>query len=121
MRIGASAFWIGISNAAWAVPLLVDALKDKDQKVRHRAAMGLGALRAEPLSSIPALINALDDRSDSVRARATRGLGMFGSLATNAVPKLRELSNDADPLVRDWAISALEQISAESSPKPAPE
>ena len=73
-----------------SVPTLLEALKDRDEEVRARAAEDLGKVEPPPVSAVPALIRALKDRSPSVRNRAAETLERIGTpKARKAVLKYR--------------------------------
>ncbi len=111
-----------------ALPPLIAKLKDKDSRVRARAA---GALQyfgplfggdgyrhrpGEPIwvkSAVPALITALTDENLSVRLMAADSLGAIGSDAKDAVPALIEAIKDH--ALRRTAVTALSTIGTDAS------
>lgn len=94
------------------VPALVEALKDKEGKVRGFAAEALGYVGSDARAAIPDLINLLKDRDDEVRSRAAFALGGFGAEAKAAVPALIGLLADPDDGVRASAAAGLGEIGA---------
>jgi HEAT repeat protein len=126
------------------VPTLVNALNDKDWRVRSQAANRLGQMGAIASVAIPDLIKSLDDEDVVVRLRAALALGKIGKPAVPAlitalrdqneqvrynatyalarvgsvaIPALTEALKDRDERVRNAAISALGQISGELQDK----
>jgi alkyl hydroperoxide reductase subunit AhpC len=79
-----------------ATPELVTALGDKNEHIRHVAAMTLGVLRAT--NAVPALEKVLREDSDSVvRSQAAIALGQIGvrdSLATVQAAQKEDKSKD---------------------------
>src|SRR5262249_7571641 len=112
-----------------AVPVFLEALKDKDADVRVRAARELGeisewqygggscgmstvdrrAFPVRPESILPALCEAVrQDKEPTVRWAAAWSLANFGK---PAVPALEEaLLKDKDTTVREGAVRALKRI-----------
>ena len=66
--------WIG---AGTAIPVITDALADRDWKIRMSAAKALGALRAQ--SSRRALENLFTDRNPRVRRAAHQAVGRLAN------------------------------------------
>src|SRR6266436_172939 len=74
-----------------AVPDLIAALKDKDAKVRAKAAESLWSVGgADTAEAIPALLPLLNDKDISVRLSTAGALGQIGPEAKAAVPALKE-------------------------------
>jgi HEAT repeat protein len=75
------------------IPLMFDALKDQEPKVRAAAAMAIG--RSGPDDNdkaVTALTELLkDDKEESVKMAAAQGLGSIGTKAKDAVKDLREV------------------------------
>src|SRR4051794_27721997 len=61
-----------------AVPSLVIALKDNDDKVRVSAVEALWSLGSEARDAVPALIPLLEDKSADMRLNAAGALGDIG-------------------------------------------
>jgi HEAT repeat protein len=88
----------------------VQALQDRDPRVRKKAVDKLGNVGTADPAVVPALIQALKDRDAGVRAEAVLRLLQLGPAARDAVPALAEAQKDADATVRDHAARALERI-----------
>ena len=71
-----------------ALPPLLALLKDRDPRLRARAADELGALGSVSPAVVPALTRALKDRRRRVRASAALALGNLGAAADPSVPAL---------------------------------
>nr|WP_242043539.1 HEAT repeat domain-containing protein [Leptolyngbya sp. FACHB-671] len=105
------------SEAASAVPLLVNALLNDNTLVRGVAAFALGRIKAEPSISVPALTTAIQDEDDITREVAAEALRGFGAEAALAVPELLEIfqnENETDS-IRLNAFMALIDIEAINS------
>jgi HEAT repeat protein len=99
-----------------AVPVLIQALKDKDEVVHSRAAGALGKIGPGAKAAAPALIATLKDKDrDSItRANAALALGKIGAEAKTVVPVLTEALADKDEYVRAKAVEALGDIGPEA-------
>jgi HEAT repeat protein len=89
----------------------IQALQDRDARVRKEAASKLG--NAGPVNSdaLPALVASLKDPDAKVRCEVILALVKFGCEANEAVPILTELQrSDSDARVRNYAAEALEKI-----------
>jgi len=95
-------------EAAPAVTILVESLRDVDEKVASHAARALGSLH-DP-SVIPVLKQSLEDARPSVRIGAARALGDFFQRARSAVPALVQALGDPDAQVREDATNAIRNI-----------
>jgi hypothetical protein len=82
-------------------------LKDKDDKVRHKAAFSLRQLGPEAKAAVPALIDSLKDKNVSVREESAFALQQIGSPAKPAIPALIDALKDEDYWVRYWSLRAL--------------
>jgi HEAT repeat protein len=92
----------------------VAALRDRDARVRKRAAEALGQAGPADPAVVPALTAAVRDRDAAVRAAAVLCLLRIGPAAREAVPALREVAQgDRDARVRGYAVKALDTIQAE--------
>jgi len=89
---------------------LIDALSDRDFKVRLQATLALGQLKDR--RSVPALIRALQDDRALVRGMAALALGAIGD--TRAVAPLQLRLKDTDARVRQRAKTALSQVTQSS-------
>jgi len=106
----AAAYWL-IGGLPIGMPVLVQALKDEDVKVREQACKALvelsGSKRVPPPT---ALQSALADSAPSVRALAAEALGKIGNDATHLLPALRKAFKDTDGTVRASAAIAVWRI-----------
>jgi HEAT repeat protein len=96
---------LGIIGAAEAIPVLIEALDDRDGFVQGLAIVALGKMgdrATEPL------IAALDRGSTAATQRVAKALGMIGD--ERAVELLIGLLGDADGFVRGNAAEALGNI-----------
>jgi HEAT repeat protein len=88
----------------------VQALQDRDPRVRKKAVDKLGNVGTADPAVVPALIAAVKDRDAGVRAEAVLRLLQLGPAARDAVPALTEAQKDRDPTVRAHAARALQRI-----------
>ncbi len=96
-----------------AVPVLLSALRDRDDDVRSWAARSLGRVR--PPATLP-LAQALRDGDVRVRLGAVDALQGIGPLAQEALPDLANALHDADWLVAYTAANVLSKIGAPAAP-----
>lgn len=89
-----------------AVEPLMDLLKDKEWRVRYRAAEAFGLMGYSP--GTPVLIEALKDDKDHVRYMAAKALGLIGDPAS--LEPLIERLGDDNPFVRRIAAVSLSKI-----------
>jgi len=80
--------YIACEDRQQYLPVLLKALKDKDPKIRAKAALGLEKVQAA--EAVPDLVAALDDENADVRTRAAFALGGLGKAAQGAVPALQK-------------------------------
>ena len=114
---------VALSGCGEAPPLVVhgkpvahwvEALRDRDARVRKRAAEALGQAGPADPAVVPALTEAVRDRDAAVRGAAVLCLLRLGPAAQEAVPALREVAfKDRDAKVRGYAVRALEKIQEE--------
>ena len=95
------------------VPVLIDALNDRESSVRVRTAQALCLLAEKAQLAVPALVEALQDEESYVRQWAATALGSIGLSAEAAIPALTESLLDEDEFVRDEASRALDAIRRE--------
>ena len=93
-----------------AIPILVELLRDRNDRVRWRAADLLRNLGPKAEPAIPALVVALKDKKYRVQCSAANALGSIGPGAVKAVPGLIKALGDAEGVVRSSAADALGQI-----------
>jgi len=98
--------WIG-SDAADAVPVLEQALFEKNRIVPAAAAWALSNMGP---ASKDALMRALQNPEPFVRFHAVVGLGRLGADAKASLPALERLRNDQDLAVRTASGEAIRQI-----------
>ena len=98
---------VSFVGSAGSVPILVEALRERDGSVRAKAARALGSIGPAAREAIPVLLDALHDREAHVRWDAARALGQIGAAAAEG---LAAAVNDKDPVVRQIAADALKQI-----------
>ncbi|OPX68154.1 MAG: putative lyase [Methanoregulaceae archaeon PtaB.Bin056] len=94
-----------------AVSDLLDLLKDKEWRIRYRAAEALGMIGSA--SAAAALIQALADEKDHVRYMAAKSLGLMGE--RSAVTPLIARLSDENEYVRRMAAISLEKIGGEEA------
>jgi len=92
------------------VPVLIDALADRESSVRVRTAQALCQLGKRAGLAVLALAEALKDEESYVRQWAATALGAIGPGAVEAIPALTEALLDEDEFVRDEASRALDAI-----------
>jgi serine/threonine-protein kinase len=102
-------------DAAHVVPALADALADKQDDVRLRAAEALGKFGALAKAAVPALVNALNG-PDLVAAEAAKSLGKIGLAASAAVPALGAALGRSAVDVRREAARALVRLGPAAEP-----
>jgi HEAT repeat protein len=100
-----------------ALPILVEALRDRTPRVRKRAAECLGDLGAGAAPAVAALVKAVSDSDPAVAWAAIDALGQIGPDAEPAVPALREALRQAR--TRGAAIDAVGQIGRKARPAAA--
>lgn len=103
--------------ASEAIPDLICAATNSDQRLRLVAVEALGNLHADSALVVPVLTRSLQDPNRWLQLLALRSLTGFGAQATSAIPVLRQLLKDGSPDVRANAAEALKQIDPEASPK----
>jgi HEAT repeat protein len=93
------------------VPVLIEALKDKEEIRRLGAVYALSSLRQEPRAVTP-LMNVLLDRAEVVRVRSQAAEGLGCLQHQKAIKTLIICSHDPSPDLRFWWVFALGQITA---------
>ena len=76
------------------IPALINALSNKDARVRIKVAELLGAYKKEAASAVPALLAALKDEDQMVRCFAAISLGEIESKVDSVVDALYIALND---------------------------
>lgn len=86
------------------------ALRDRNKRVRNRAATSLVKLNQSFPELAPILVGALEDEDRNVRSKAAEGLGKVGkdfpTLTPAFVSALVAASMDRDAAVRSIAVEA---------------
>lgn len=94
-----------------AVPLLAEALKDRDPVVRKRAASALETFGDDAVPAMEALRALLDDGTITVRRQAASALGTLGPAAAEAAPQLERMRDQAtEDITRAVANVALKRV-----------
>ncbi len=114
-----AAFYIGAlsqlrTNAAAAVPALLNCLRDGDPKVQWTAAAALGEVGLQAEVVVPALQGAYEASADAMlRRRCIGALGGFGQRARDAEACLVAALSDPEAGVRRAAVNSLRQVAPE--------
>ncbi len=98
-----------------AVAPLLGILQDasRDERVRHAAARGLGALGPRARAAVPQLVARVQAASGTLVFEVVLALGRIGPDARAAVPVLLEEIGNEDRLVRLAVVKALGRIAPE--------
>ena len=104
--------WLG-TNAAPALPHLIELLRDPDPNVRASVVCTLGNVGSE--TAIPRLIESAKDANILVRCFALPALGKFAGKSDAVVPALIEGARDPNASVRFQAVIALERFAGSSA------
>lgn len=102
---------LGLIGVTDAIPILLEALRDRHAEVRAAACTALGQIG--DAQAVPALCRALEDEEWQVRRSACEALGLIGD--TNPVPALIRVLGDVDETVRAaacWALGRIGDINA---------
>ena len=106
------------TNAAVAVPLLMDALKtNQNRRVKNSAVIALGHIHSQPALCIETLTEAASSSDPMIRENAISALGQFGKDAKPAWSTLVELRNRPEQMTSYRASVSLWQIDPESAKK----
>jgi len=93
-----------------AVPVLLVALTNRNYRIRHSVANGLGFTHADWDVVVPALIARLQDSVGIVRYEAVNSLGRLHAKPELAVPALMDAFATGDPLLRSLVLISLGQF-----------
>ncbi|MGA2090635.1 MAG: HEAT repeat domain-containing protein [Endomicrobiales bacterium] len=116
IRYNAAFSLVNSTDASFAVPVLIKALKDEDVVFRRNAAEALGRIGSAAKSAVPGLIEAVRDSDADVRYNAVEALGHIGPDAKSAVPGLITALKDTDANNRFQAFRALAAIGPSAVP-----
>ena len=102
------------SNAAWAVPMLVELMEAGGGEWEiARLCDALFLIGPASAPAVPSLIRALYHPKPGAQRYAAKTLGMLGRKSGKALPRLRRLrENAADEKVRQWAADAIKAVEA---------
>jgi len=95
------------TNAAPAIPFLVDSLRDPNGIIQAHALVALGMIRCEPQVCVPAIIPFLTNNSVSARQKAYGALLAFKAHAQGAGNEIILGLTDSDPWTRTQALLAV--------------
>lgn len=93
-----------------ALPILLQALNQKEPEIKFFTVKALGALGAEPERTIPALVSCLSDSGPSIRRIAADAIGKYGAAGKPAIPALLRNLHDPSQNVRRATAMALSQV-----------
>ena len=103
----AEALWkIDKTPSATLMPVLLQALKDKDHGVRSEAPRVIALLGAKAKPAVPALVEALKDKEFDVKLAAITALGDLGPVAKESAGALLDLTNDKEFFLLDPFVGA---------------
>jgi HEAT repeat protein len=103
--------WHESDHARQAIPRIINALSDRDEKVRYRAGGALEQFGPSADEAVPHLVKALADKEGRVRQVAAFALGKIGPSASGALPALMQQSRtDNFRAAQDAATTAIRQI-----------
>lgn len=106
------------TNAAPAVPVLIECLRDKESSIAMAAAAeALLELKLEPQTTFAAWTNTLNDPRPDLRWFAVRSIAGFDKRAYPVVPGLVRMLGDQDRIVRSAAANELREIAPEAITK----
>ena len=95
-----------------AVPVLIQALSDRDPAIREQAAFVLADIGEAAKAAVPHLIQILHQHPESsISGSAAYALEKIG---TAAVPDLIQALNDEDPSLRNTAVEMLARLRGEA-------
>ena len=106
--------WIGPAGPE-VIPALIQALADKDARVRAAAAAALGEIGPAAVEAVPALIQTLQDRDVSVIVDAATALGKIGPASPEVVPALVKALTDGHTDMHSAVVYALSEIGPEAA------
>jgi arylsulfatase A-like enzyme len=98
-----------------SIPQMIDTLKDDDAAVRYWAAIGLGNLGRQAVTSAPFLRRVLKDESENVRVAAARALCRM-ELPNEALPVLVEVLDNGSQWARVHTANVLDDMDDQARP-----
>ena len=98
------------TNAAPAIPLLLESLQASSTIVQAHAIIALGMIRCEPQVCVPAVIPFLTNANVALRQKAYFALLAFKDVTQNASDEVILGLNDSDPWTRSQALLAVDEI-----------
>jgi HEAT repeat protein len=107
-------------DASAVVPVLTQALNDRDVIVRQRAVTALELFGAAAVAAVPALLCKLFDQDLSMARRCAAALGAIGHAAHTAIPALQACVEGDDVILAALARVALRQINGHPYDHAAP-
>lgn len=103
-------------DCAGAIPYLSNLLKDPDRKVRHTAAMAIGAINPNDYDAIPVLLDAISAellQENSLGFARSSLKRMEENSQKSIIPILEEFLNHQDPAMKRAAAMAIKYIKGE--------
>lgn len=98
------------TNAAAAIPLLLQSLQDSNNIIQAHAIIALGIIRCEPQVCVPAVIPFLTNGNVALRQKAYFALLAFKDHAHTASDEIFIGLSDSDPWTRSQALLAVDEI-----------
>jgi len=98
-----------------AIPALIEALSDHEEKVRFFASLAFQEMGADASDAVPALTKVLADTDQTnslfyLRAAAASALGKIGPPAMSAIPELKKALQEKDSNFRGHTAVAIWSI-----------
>jgi HEAT repeat protein len=98
------------TNAALAVPLLLESLQDSNHLIQAHALVALGMIKSDSQDCVPAIIPFLTSSDVALRQKAYSAILEFKDHAQSASDEIILGLNDSDPWTRGLALSGVEEI-----------
>ena len=99
-----------------ALPYLMRALDNQDEKVRAYAALALGKIGIPAVAAVPRLTSLLTDPNPFVREKGAEALGAMGPTAAQATESLLSCLDDKDPFVSGRSAETLSRLGSAAVP-----
>jgi HEAT repeat protein len=103
-RAAANALFHAGSTAKEVLPILKEAKKDKDGKVRVYAGAAVARIEDTDEEALRFLLQYSTDKDEEVQGEARR---VFSDLGVRAIPVLKDGLKDKNPEIRSWTITAI--------------